>query len=75
MAKPPKAVVIGVGADAGLGAALCRRFAKEGYHVLVASRTEARIKGVAAGIQEAGGTATAVPTDATSEDDILRPVR
>ena len=27
------AVVVGVGAERGLGAALCRRFAAEGYHV------------------------------------------
>jgi len=32
------AVVVGVGAGLGLGAALCRRFAREGYHVLVAGR-------------------------------------
>ena len=34
----PTAVVVGVGAERGLGAALCRRFAQGGYHVLVASR-------------------------------------
>jgi NAD(P)-dependent dehydrogenase (short-subunit alcohol dehydrogenase family) len=32
-------IVVGVGAERGLGAALCRRFAAEGYHVLVAGRT------------------------------------
>ena len=42
----PTAVVVGVGAERGLGAALCRRFAADGYHLLVAGRTkfEARIK-------------------------------
>ncbi len=30
----PTGVVIGVGAERGLGAALCRRFAEEGYHIL-----------------------------------------
>lgn len=72
MARPPKAAVIGVGADAGLGAALCRRFAKEGHHVLVCSRTKERIEQIAAGIEKAGGQATAVATDATNEDDIIR---
>ena len=43
MAKKPKAVVIGVGAERGIGAPLSRRFAKEGYHVLVAGRTAAKI--------------------------------
>lgn len=31
--------MIGVGAEIGLGAALCRRFASEGLHVLIAGRT------------------------------------
>jgi hypothetical protein len=29
----PTAAVVGVGAERGLGAALCRRFAAEGYHL------------------------------------------
>ena len=47
MAKKKKAVVLGVGAEKGLGAAASRRFAKEGYHVLVAGRTPAKIEKVA----------------------------
>ena len=35
----PSAIVVGVGAEQGLGAALCRRFAAQGYHVFVAGRT------------------------------------
>jgi len=35
----PTAVIVGVGAERGLGAALCRRFAADGYHVLVAGRS------------------------------------
>ena len=34
MSKPP-AVVVGVGAERGVGAAVCRRFAAEGYHILI----------------------------------------
>ncbi|MGI9420862.1 MAG: SDR family NAD(P)-dependent oxidoreductase [Geminicoccaceae bacterium] len=71
-AKPTKAVVVGVGPYAGLGAALCRRFAAEGHHVLVASRTAERIEEIASGIRDEGGKATAVPTDATKEDDVVR---
>jgi len=37
MAKKPKAVVLGVGALRGIGGAASRRFAKEGYHVLVST--------------------------------------
>ena len=66
------AIVVGVGAEAGLGARLCTRFGREGLHVLVAGRTAARIEGVAAGIRAAGGAATAVVTDTTSEPDVLR---
>ena len=47
MAKKIKAVVLGVGAEKGLGAAASRRFAKEGYHVLVAGRTAAKVGKVA----------------------------
>ncbi len=68
----PKAVVVGVGAERGLGAALCRRFAAAGHHVLVAGRTEEKIRAVADAIVAAGGRATAVLTDATSEADVVR---
>jgi NAD(P)-dependent dehydrogenase (short-subunit alcohol dehydrogenase family) len=66
------AIVVGVGAGRGLGAALCRRFALEGYHVLVAGRTTDRIQRIAAEIVSDGGTAEAITTDATREDDIAR---
>lgn len=68
----PKAVVVGVGAERGLGAALCRRFAAAGHHVLVAGRTGEKIRAVADAIVAAGGRATAVLTDATSEADVVR---
>lgn len=66
----PKAVVVGVGAERGLGAALCRRFAAEGYHVLVAGRTPEKIDRVARTIETQGGRATPVPTDTTREEDV-----
>jgi NAD(P)-dependent dehydrogenase (short-subunit alcohol dehydrogenase family) len=66
------ALVIGVGAERGLGAALCRRFGGEGHHVLVAGRTAAKIEKVVRTIAAAGGNAEPVVTDATREDDVLR---
>lgn len=66
------AVVVGVGPEAGLGGALCRRFAHEGLHVFVAGRTPARLEAVVAAIARAGGRATAVPTDTTVEADVVR---
>jgi NAD(P)-dependent dehydrogenase (short-subunit alcohol dehydrogenase family) len=68
----PTALVVGVGAEQGLGAALCRRFAAEGYHVLVAGRTQAKLDAVVDTIATAGGRAVAVPTDTTSEADVIR---
>ena len=65
------AIVVGVGAEAGLGAALCRRFARGGLHVFVAGRTRVRLDSVVATIPAAGGTATAVPTDTTQEADVV----
>ncbi|PZM16044.1 SDR family NAD(P)-dependent oxidoreductase [Rhizobium tubonense] len=63
----PSAIVVGVGAEQGLGGALCRRFAAEGYHVIVAGRTLAKIAKVSDAITASGGSAEAVETDATDE--------
>src|SRR5919206_2206696 len=68
----PTAIVVGVGAERGLGAALCRRFAQGGYHVLAAGRTAAKIGKVAETIAAAGGSAEAIAMDATREDDVVR---
>ena len=61
------AIVIGVGAPAGLGAALCRRFAGEGLQVFAAGRTEQKLERVADEIARAGGSAVPVAMDATVE--------
>jgi NAD(P)-dependent dehydrogenase (short-subunit alcohol dehydrogenase family) len=65
------AIVIGVGPDQGLGAQLCKRFAAEGLHVMVAGRTRSALDAVVADIEAAGGRARAVVADATSEKDIV----
>ena len=51
------AIVIGVGARAGLGAALSRRFASEGLQVFAAGRTRQKLEWVASEIERAGGSA------------------
>jgi NAD(P)-dependent dehydrogenase (short-subunit alcohol dehydrogenase family) len=66
------AIVVGVGAEAGLGGALCKRFGREGLHVLVAGRTAERVEAMARVIRDAGGAATAVPCDTTIEADVAR---
>ena len=68
----PKAVVIGVGPEQGLGAGLSRRFAAEGRHVVIAGRTEAKIERVRESIIEAGGSASTVVMDVTREADVIR---
>ncbi|MFA7280381.1 MAG: SDR family NAD(P)-dependent oxidoreductase [Sterolibacterium sp.] len=68
----PTAVVVGVGAEQGVGAAVCRRFAQEGYHVLVAGRTAEKIGRVVATVIATGGSAEAMVTDATQESDVMR---
>jgi NAD(P)-dependent dehydrogenase (short-subunit alcohol dehydrogenase family) len=68
----PTAVVVGVGAEQGIGAAVSRRFAAEGHHVLVAGRTQAKIDRVVKTIWERGGSAEAVLTDATDEGQVIR---
>src|SRR3982074_3934258 len=71
MARKKKAVVLGVGAERGLGAAASRRFAKEGYHVLVAGRTAAKVEKVADSIRAAGGSATPVNVDRTEDAEMV----
>jgi NAD(P)-dependent dehydrogenase (short-subunit alcohol dehydrogenase family) len=68
----PTAVVVGVGAERGLGAALCRRFAAEGYHLLVAGRTREKIERVVETIRQTGGSAEPVVVDTTHEGDVVR---
>ena len=68
----PTAVVVGVGAAQGIGAAVCRRFAAGGYHVLVAGRTESKIEQVAERIRAAGGSAQGIVVDATLEADVVQ---
>jgi short-subunit dehydrogenase len=55
MAAPQgNAIVVGVGSEQGLGAALSRRFAREGYNVIVSGRTEAKLARVVRAIVDDG---------------------
>jgi NAD(P)-dependent dehydrogenase (short-subunit alcohol dehydrogenase family) len=68
----PVAIVFGVGAERGLGAALCRRFAGGGHHVLVIGRTGEKIDQVVASIRNGGGSAEPITADVTKEPDVVR---
>lgn len=66
------ALVIGVGAEQGVGAAVARRFAREGFHVLVAGRTREKLEKVAAAIRAQGHEASAVVGDTTEAAGVTR---
>ena len=71
MSEQAKAIVVGVGPEAGLGGALCKRLAREGLRTFVAGRTPAQVEAVVQAIRVAGGAAIGVPTDATKESDVV----
>jgi len=64
--------IAGVGASAGLGAAVARRHARAGLTVVLSGRTRERIEAVAAEIRSAGGRAYALPGDVSVEADAHR---
>src|SRR5438477_9943806 len=64
--------VAGVGAVAGLGAAVARRFATGGFLTAVTGRDRARTAAIAAQIVDAGGQARALPGDLSSAADVER---
>jgi NAD(P)-dependent dehydrogenase (short-subunit alcohol dehydrogenase family) len=71
-ALPGLAWIAGVGASAGLGAALARRYAAGGLAVAITGRDAARLQALAAEIAAAGGQAHALPGDVSSEHDVER---
>jgi NAD(P)-dependent dehydrogenase (short-subunit alcohol dehydrogenase family) len=64
------ALVLGVGAMAGLGGALCKRFAHESLETFAAGRTKAKVDAVAAELRANGGRAHALVADVTSAADM-----
>ena len=67
-----KALVIGVGAELGLGGALCKKFATQGHQVFVAGRTASKIEQVASSINSNAGVAYPVECDATSQNSVIK---
>jgi NAD(P)-dependent dehydrogenase (short-subunit alcohol dehydrogenase family) len=67
----PTAIVFGAGSARGIGAAVSRRFAREGYHVIVTGRTLSKIEQVVAQINASdAGSAEALQVDATDETQV-----
>ena len=66
------AVVVGVGAINGLGAAIARRFAREKYTLIVAGRTRKKLELVTTDIIQNGGKCISQTTDASSKKDVCK---
>ena len=58
-------VALITGASSGIGAAVAKKFAAEGAHVILVARSVGGLEEVDDEIQEAGGSATLVPLDLT----------
>lgn len=68
------AVVVGVGPPKGLGAAIARRFAHEGFRVTVLGRSAEKVDATLAELVAAGARATAIVGDVTDEALVRRVV-
>lgn len=72
MSERKTALVVGVGASQGLGAAAARRFAREGFRVVIVGRTQSKLDEVVHEIKSTGGSIEALLADASVEDDVKR---
>ena len=65
-------IALVTGASRGIGAAVARRFAEEGAHLILVARTEGGLAEVDDHIRAIGGSATLVPADLADFDGIDR---
>jgi len=65
-------VVIVTGASTGIGEATAQRFAREGWSVVLAARSEEKLTQLQATIEAEGGRALAVRADVTHREDVTR---
>ena len=70
MAKEKSVLVLGVGPDQGLGVALCKKFAEEGYTVFGCGRNEENMNSLE-NTSVSKGTIRGVVADVTNPDDVL----
>jgi NAD(P)-dependent dehydrogenase (short-subunit alcohol dehydrogenase family) len=68
--KPLDDSELPVGVRWGVGGAIAQKFAKEGFFVVLTTRTEANASGLAAAIREQGGDCTIVELDLSSQDSV-----
>jgi NAD(P)-dependent dehydrogenase (short-subunit alcohol dehydrogenase family) len=65
-------LVAGVGAELGLGAAIARRFAREGFPVAIAGRNAEKLAATAAALTAEGFTVASVVGDVSKAEDARR---
>jgi NAD(P)-dependent dehydrogenase (short-subunit alcohol dehydrogenase family) len=71
----PKRSAAVVGAGDYIGAAIARRFAREGYHVFAGRRNGEKLAPLVAEVEAAGGTCTGLSLDARQEDAVTQFIR
>jgi 3-oxoacyl-[acyl-carrier protein] reductase len=70
MSMEPDSVAIVTGASRGIGAAVSRRLARMGAHVLLVARHREKLNELASEIESEGGRAEPFPLDLTREEEI-----
>lgn len=65
-------IAIVTGASSGIGWEIAKTLAAEGAVTILAARSREKLKQLAAEIEAAGGSAFALPTDVTQEDQVER---
>jgi len=68
------AVVVGVGPERGLGAAVARRFAREGFRLTVLGRNAEKLNASVAQMHAGGAVVDAVVGDVTDQATVARVV-
>ena len=65
------ALILGVGVEDGIGGALCKRAAQEGYHVVAVGRTPKKLSKIAEAISAEEGIASSITADLSRESEII----